>query len=76
MDHDQDQVVKKMSGAALRKFILAAGKAGLGLPDRLGYAINKRCQKRLARSHYRQRLQLIKSDTQRQRTLAFTGDTK
>jgi preprotein translocase subunit SecA len=72
----EDQLIKKMSGTILKKFIHSACKTGIMLPHRLGYLIQKNCQKKLSRSHYRQRMQLIKVDTQRQRTLAFTGDKK
>lgn len=72
----EDQLVKKMSGPLLGKFIKFANNTGIIVPHRLGHLIQRRCQKRLARSHYRQRMQLIKVDTQRQRTLAFTGDKK
>lgn len=72
----EDQLVKKMSGPLLGKFIKFASNTGIIVPHRLGQLIQRRCQKRLARSHYRQRMQLIKVDTQRQRTLAFTGDKK
>tara|TARA_R110001583_G_scaffold22377_9_gene84052 strand:- start:12164 stop:14158 length:1995 start_codon:yes stop_codon:yes gene_type:complete len=72
----EDQLVKKMSGGMLKKFIKSNSRYGLKLPHRVGYFIQKSCQKKLARSHYKQRIQLIKVDSQRQRTLAFTGDKK
>ena len=72
----QDPLVKKMSGALQRRFILSLDGVGMRLPHRLGYRINRRCQQRLARGHYQQRMQLIKSDSQRQSTLAFAGDRK
>ncbi|MDX2422706.1 MAG: prepilin peptidase [Amphritea sp.] len=72
----EDQLVKKMAGPLLRKLIQAINKTGILLPHRLGYRIQLSCQKKLSRSHYKQRMQLIKVDTQRQRTLAFTGDKK
>jgi len=72
----EDQLVRKLSGPLLRKFIKSISKAGIMLPHRLGYRIQLGCQNKLSRSHYRQRMQLIKVDTQRQRTLAFTGDKK
>ncbi len=71
-----DILIKKMSGSALRKIIKMLKASGLALPHFVGYAIQIHCQKKLARSHYKQRKQLIKVDTQRQRTLAFTGDKK
>ena len=70
----EDQLVKRMAGPVLRKFIQAISTAGVRLPHRLGYRIQVSCQNKLSRSHYKQRMQLIKVDTQRQRTLAFTGD--
>jgi len=72
----EDRMVKKMSGNLLRKFIKSVSKTGIIIPHRLGYFIQQHCQKKLSRSHYRQRMQLIKVDNQRQRTLAFTGDKK
>ncbi|RTE66663.1 prepilin peptidase [Amphritea opalescens] len=72
----EDQLVKKMAGPLLRKLIQAINTTGILLPHRLGYRIQFSCQKKLSRSHYKQRMQLIKVDTQRQRTLAFTGDKK
>ena len=60
----------------LRRLIDALIGLDLALPGWLGYFIIRRCQQRLARAHFRQRMQLIKADTQRQRTLAFTGDKK
>lgn len=72
----EDPLVKKMSGPLLGKFIKFTNNTGIIIPHRVGYQILRRCQKRLARSHYRQRVQLIKADTQRQRTLAFTGNKK
>lgn len=72
----EDQLIKKMSGPILKKFIKSVSRSGIMLPHRFGYLIQKSCQKKLSRSHYRQRMQLIKVDTQRQRTLAFTGDKK
>lgn len=72
----EDQLVKKMSGNLLKNFIKSVSNTHIMLPHRLGYLIQRRCQKKLSRSHYRQRIQLIKVDTQRQRTLAFTGDKK
>ncbi len=70
----EDQLVKRMAGPVLRKLIQAISTAGVRLPHRLGYRIQVSCQNKLSRSHYKQRMQLIKVDTQRQRTLAFTGD--
>jgi len=72
----EDRMVKKMSGNLLRKFIKSVSKTGIIIPHQLGYLIQQHCQKKLSRSHYRQRMQLIKVDNQRQRTLAFTGDKK
>ena len=72
----QDQMIKKMSGLILKKFINSLHSSKLPLPHKLGHLIQLRCQKRLEKSHYRQRIQMIKVDTQRQRTLAFTGEKK
>lgn len=71
-----DQLIKKMAGAVLTKFLAASLKSNLGLPHRLGYRIHLYCQKKLSKIYYRKRVQLIKADSQRQRTLAFTGDKK
>jgi len=46
------------------------------LPHTLGMLIQKRCQGKIEASHRRQRMKLIKADTQRQRTMAFAGDKK
>jgi preprotein translocase subunit SecA len=67
-------LVRRLSGPLLKKFISFISKVGLTPPHRLGYRIQLSCQKKLSKSHYQQRMQLIKVDTQRQRTLAFTGD--
>lgn len=72
----EDQLVKRMAGPLLRRLIKAISTTGIKLPNRLGYRIQLSCQNKLSRSHYKQRMQLIKVDTQRQRTLAFTGDKK
>lgn len=72
----EDPMVRKLSGNVLRKLINSSSKYGIPPPHRVGYLIQRRCQNKLAHSHYRQRLQLIKVDTQRQTTLAFTGDKK
>ncbi|MDO6563434.1 prepilin peptidase [Amphritea sp. 1_MG-2023] len=72
----EDQLIKKMAGPLLRKLLKVISATGLMIPHRLGYHIQQNCQKKLSRNHYKQRLQLIKVDTQRQRTLAFTGDKK
>lgn len=72
----EDQLVRKQSGPWLKKLINVINKVGVRLPHKIGYRLQISCQKKLARSHYRQRMQLIKVDTQRQRTLAFTGDKK
>jgi preprotein translocase subunit SecA len=70
----EDPLVRRLSGPLLKKFISFISKVGLTPPHRLGYRIQLSCQKKLSKSHYQQRMQLIKVDTQRQRTLAFTGD--
>lgn len=72
----EDQLVRRLAGPFLQKFIKSITKNGVMLPHRLGYRIQLNCQNKLSRSHYRQRMELIKADTQRQRTLAFTGDKK
>ena len=72
----EDSLIKKMSGRLLKKFIKSCSERNIQLPHKLGYLIQLSCQKKRARSHYRQRIKLIKIDTQRQRTLAFTGDKK
>lgn len=72
----EDQLIKRMSGPLLKRAIRYLIKAGGSLPHKWGYRIQINCQKKLAKNHYRQRMQLIKIDTQRQRTLAFTGDKK
>jgi len=72
----EDQMIRKMSGSILREFIGSVSQSKIKLPHWAGYFIQRHCQKKLSRGHYRQRMQLIKIDTQRQRTLAFTGDNK
>ena len=72
----EDALIKKMANPLIKKLLTVARKKQLNLPHLLGYIIQIYCQKKLARSHYRQRKQLIKLDTHRQRTLAFTGDRK
>ncbi len=72
----EDRLVKKMSGLLLRPVIRTCLRTGTRLPFFLGYLIQRHCQRKLARNHARQRKQLIKSDTQRQRLLAFSGDRK
>lgn len=72
----EDPLVKRLSGPLVKRFINSISKAGIMLPHRLAYRIQLGCQKKLSRSHYRQRMRLIKVDSQRQRTLAFTGDKK
>ncbi len=72
----EDVLIKKMANQLIKKMLTLARKKQLNLPHSLGYLIQIYCQKKLARSHYRQRKQLIKLDTHRQRTLAFTGDRK
>ncbi len=72
----EDVLIKKMANPLIKSILTLARKKHLNLPHTLGYLIQVYCQKKIARSHYRQRKQLIKSDTHRQRTLAFTGDRK
>ncbi len=72
----QDRLVLKMSGPVQKKLIAAAIGSGLPLPHSLGMLIQKRCQRRIESGHRRQRIKLIKADTQRQRTMAFAGDRK
>ncbi len=70
----EDPLVSKMAGKGLATFIARAKDKRLQLPHALAYRIQVYCQKKMAKNHYRQRKQLIKMDTHRQRMLAFTGD--
>jgi len=72
----EDRLVRKMAGPLQKKLISSAIRAGLPLPNWLGMLIQKRCQRKIEASHHRQRMKLIKVDTQRQRTMAFAGDRK
>ena len=72
----EDRLVKKMSGPLQKKLINSAIRTGIPLPNWMGMLIQKRCQGRIEASHHRQRMKLIKADTQRQRTMAFAGDKK
>ncbi len=72
----EDQLIKKMSGPLMKRMIKTLSAANRPLPHRLGYLIQTQCQKKLEGSHYRQRMQLIKVDSQRQRTLAFAGENR
>jgi preprotein translocase subunit SecA len=72
----QDRLVRRMSGPLQKKFIDAVIASHMQLPHWLGMLIQKRCQRRIESSHRRQRMKLIKADTQRQRTMAFAGDKK
>jgi preprotein translocase subunit SecA len=72
----EDRLVRKMAGPLQKKLISSAIRTGLPLPNWLGMLIQKRCQRKIEASHHRQRMKLIKVDTQRQRTMAFAGDRK
>jgi len=72
----EDRLVTKMAGPLQKKLIASAIRTGLPLPNWLGMLIQKRCQRKIEASHHRQRMKLIKVDTQRQRTMAFAGDRK
>jgi len=70
----EDRLVKRMSGPILRRCVKSIIAMRMALPASMSMRIQKYCQQRIEKSHYRQRMQLIKTDTQRQRTMAFTGD--
>jgi len=72
----EDRLVRRMAGPLQKRLIAAAIRSGLALPNWLGMSIQKYCQRKIESSHYRQRMKLIKVDTQRQRTMAFAGDKK
>lgn len=72
----EDQLIRRLSGPLFKGLINTINKVGIMLPHRLGYFIHLGYQKKLSKKHYRHRMQLIKVDDQRQRTLAFTGDKK
>jgi preprotein translocase subunit SecA len=72
----QDRLVKRMAGPLQKRLIESAIAGGMHLPQALGMLIQKRCQRKIEVSHRRQRMKLIKADTQRQRTMAFAGDRK
>ncbi|MCP4332370.1 MAG: prepilin peptidase [Gammaproteobacteria bacterium] len=72
----EDRLLKKMSGPLQKKLIQSAIRTGIPLPNWMGMLIQKRCQRKIEASHHRQRIKLIKADTQRQRTMAFAGDKK
>lgn len=72
----EDTLIKKMTGPFLKKLITLSANSGVAIPHRLGYLIQQYCQKKISKTHYQQRIKLIKVDSQRQSTLAFTGDKK
>ena len=72
----EDHLVKRMSGPVLKKYIHMVASTGMIMPRWLGLKIQKHCQKKTEVSYKRQRIQLIKADNQRQRTMAFAGEKK
>ncbi|MDC3264349.1 hypothetical protein OAU51_03390 [Porticoccaceae bacterium] len=72
----EDRLIKKMSGPIIRNLSVLFATTKLSMPGWLGMLVQKNCQKRIEKSHYGQRLQLIKSDGQRQQTMAFAGEKK
>jgi preprotein translocase subunit SecA len=72
----EDPLVIKMAGPAVRRLIAYLRKASIQISHKLGYTIVKRCQKKIEKAHYKQRMQLIKMDFQRQKNLSFTGERK
>lgn len=63
----QDPMVIRMLTPAMEKLLRFAPS----LSDALRFRIVRRCQIRMEKLHYRQRMDLIKQDSQRQRVLAF-----
>lgn len=72
----EDRLIKKMSGPFIRNLSKFFATTNVAMPSWLGMLTQKNCQKRIEKSHYGQRLQLIKSDGQRQQTMAFAGEKK
>ncbi|MDC0590150.1 hypothetical protein OAP17_10475 [Porticoccaceae bacterium] len=72
----EDRLIKKVTGPLIDNLTALFRGAKLAMPNWLGMRVQKRCQRTIENSHYRQRLQLIKSDGQRQRTMAFAGEKK
>ena len=72
----EDRLIKKMSGPFIRNLSAFFATTNVAMPSWLGMLTQKNCQKRIEKSHYGQRLQLIKSDGQRQQTMAFAGEKK
>ena len=72
----EDRLIKKMSGPFIRSLSAFFATTNVAMPSWLGMLTQKNCQKRIEKSHYGQRLQLIKSDGQRQQTMAFAGEKK
>lgn len=72
----EDRLIKKVTGPLIDNLTALFRGAKLAIPNWLGMRVQKRCQRTIENSHYRQRLQLIKSDGQRQRTMAFAGEKK
>lgn len=70
----EDRLVQRMAGPLLLGTIKTISASGASVPRWLGWAIQQRCQQKIEALHHRQRMQLIKVDTQRQRTMAFAGD--
>lgn len=68
----EDRLVRKMAGRRLR----ALTDRAAFMPHWLGMRIQRSCQGKMERSCKRQRMHLLKVDTQRQRALAFAGDQK
>lgn len=72
----EDRLIKKMSGPFIRNLSAFFATTNISMPSWLGMRVQKNCQKRIEKSHYGQRLQLIKSDGKRQQTMAFAGEKK
>ena len=72
----EDRLIKKMSGPFIRNLSAFFATTNIAMPSWLGMRVQKNCQKRIEKSHYGQRLQLIKSDGKRQQTMAFAGERK
>lgn len=72
----EDRLIKKMAGPFIRNLSAFFATTSVPMPSWLGMLAQKNCQKRIEKSHYGQRLQLIKSDGQRQKTMSFAGEKK
>lgn len=70
----EDQLIVKFASPLLKRLIRVLQASGVSLPHWLGFRIQKSCQNKLEKQRYKQRMQMIKMDSHRQKTLAFAGD--